>query len=239
MGRRHRAPARPRRRLWRNERGDRQGGRAGQARRRARNPLPRAAARASATSCSNLVAEESDDSSSSKTHSRSARQPQQQLARRARASARRSSTARRSRRAASNAPRSHRSLLRPARPGACSRSGGMAVLIRLAAEGRRGGDRGDLPPLCRTQPDQLRGKRARRSRNRKADVGDKPAIHPWLVAKDGGRLVGYAASSPFRTRPLTAGPSRPAFISPRRRGPWARASLLTDASTCSTAGFLR
>jgi L-amino acid N-acyltransferase YncA len=31
-------------------------------------------------------------------------------------------------------------------------------------------------------------------------IGDKPGCHPWLVAEEGGRLLGYAASSPFRTR---------------------------------------
>jgi len=30
--------------------------------------------------------------------------------------------------------------------------------------------------------------------------GDLPGYHPWFVAEEDGRLVGYAASSPFRTR---------------------------------------
>lgn len=30
--------------------------------------------------------------------------------------------------------------------------------------------------------------------------GDQPGFHPWLVAEEEGRLLGYAASSPFRTR---------------------------------------
>lgn len=30
--------------------------------------------------------------------------------------------------------------------------------------------------------------------------GDMPGYHPWLVAEDGGLLVGYATSSPFRGR---------------------------------------
>ena len=32
-------------------------------------------------------------------------------------------------------------------------------------------------------------------------AGDRPGYHPWLVAEEDGRLLGYAASSPFRTRP--------------------------------------
>ena len=30
--------------------------------------------------------------------------------------------------------------------------------------------------------------------------GDPPGYHPWLVAEEDGRLLGYAASSAFRTR---------------------------------------
>jgi L-amino acid N-acyltransferase YncA len=31
--------------------------------------------------------------------------------------------------------------------------------------------------------------------------GERPGYHPWYVAEDDGRLLGYAASTPFRTRP--------------------------------------
>jgi phosphinothricin acetyltransferase len=31
--------------------------------------------------------------------------------------------------------------------------------------------------------------------------GDVPGCHPWFVAEEDERLLGYAASSPFRTRP--------------------------------------
>ena len=75
----------------------------------------------------------------------------------------------------------------------------MAVLIRLAAERRRGGDRGDLPALCRGQPDQLRGGRARRGRDGAADAR-RARLHPWLVAEEDGRIVGYASTSPLRDR---------------------------------------
>ena len=32
-------------------------------------------------------------------------------------------------------------------------------------------------------------------------VGDRPGYHPWLVAEEDGRVLGFANSSPLRTRP--------------------------------------
>ena len=32
-------------------------------------------------------------------------------------------------------------------------------------------------------------------------AGDGRGLHPWLVAEDGGSVLGFASSSPFRTRP--------------------------------------
>jgi phosphinothricin acetyltransferase len=77
----------------------------------------------------------------------------------------------------------------------------MAVLIRLAAEA----DSAALADLYRPYvensrisfeeqaPDAL--KMARRIR------GEVHGFHPWLLAEEDGRVLGYAASSPFRTRP--------------------------------------
>ena len=31
--------------------------------------------------------------------------------------------------------------------------------------------------------------------------GDRPGFHAWLIAEEHGRVLGYCASSPFRTRP--------------------------------------
>ena len=32
-------------------------------------------------------------------------------------------------------------------------------------------------------------------------AGERPGFYPWLVADEGGRILGFASSSPFRTRP--------------------------------------
>src|SRR5204862_5805504 len=32
-------------------------------------------------------------------------------------------------------------------------------------------------------------------------LGDRPGYYPWLVAEENSYLLGYATSSPFRTRP--------------------------------------
>lgn len=77
----------------------------------------------------------------------------------------------------------------------------MAVLIRLARED----DAAAIAAVYRHYVENSRisfeevspdtAEMARRMR------GDKPGYHPWFVAEDGDRLLGYAASSPFRTRP--------------------------------------
>ena len=76
----------------------------------------------------------------------------------------------------------------------------MAFLIRLAVEG----DAEALAAIYRPYVEDSRisfedvapdaAEMARRLK------GDPAGYHPWFVAEDGGRLLGYAASSPFRTR---------------------------------------
>ena len=76
----------------------------------------------------------------------------------------------------------------------------MAVLIRLAVED----DAAALAAVYRTYVEDSRisfeevapdaDEMARRVR------GDPPGFHPWFVADEDGRLLGYAASSPFRVR---------------------------------------
>jgi phosphinothricin acetyltransferase len=77
----------------------------------------------------------------------------------------------------------------------------MAVLIRLAAEG----DAAAIESIYRRYVEGSRisfeevapdaAEMARRIR------GDLPGFHPWFVAEEDGRILGYAASSRFRTRP--------------------------------------
>lgn len=77
----------------------------------------------------------------------------------------------------------------------------MAVLIRLAEES----DAAAIAAIYRHYVEQTpisfedvapdAAEMARRMR------GDLPGYHPWFVAEEGDRLLGYAASSPFRTRP--------------------------------------
>ncbi|MBA3510938.1 hypothetical protein [Sphingomonas sp.] len=31
-------------------------------------------------------------------------------------------------------------------------------------------------------------------------TADRPGFHPWLVGEEAGRILGFASSSPFRTR---------------------------------------
>src|SRR5688500_18353402 len=31
-------------------------------------------------------------------------------------------------------------------------------------------------------------------------AGERPGFHPWLVAEEGGAILGFASSSPFRSR---------------------------------------
>jgi phosphinothricin acetyltransferase len=76
----------------------------------------------------------------------------------------------------------------------------MAILIRLAAEG----DAAALAAIYRPYVEESRisfedaapdaAEMARRM------TGDRPGRHPWFVAEENGRVIGYAASSPFRTR---------------------------------------
>ena len=77
----------------------------------------------------------------------------------------------------------------------------MAVLIRLARES----DADAIAAIYRRYVEGSRisfeeappnvAEMARRIR------GDQPGYHPWYVAEEGDRVLGYAASTPFRTRP--------------------------------------
>jgi len=76
----------------------------------------------------------------------------------------------------------------------------MAALIRLAGEG----DAAEIAALYRPYVEDSRisfEERAPSAAEMALRIaGDPGGYHPWLVAEEEGRLLGYAASSPFRTR---------------------------------------
>jgi phosphinothricin acetyltransferase len=77
----------------------------------------------------------------------------------------------------------------------------MAVLIRLAREADAAAIASiyrhyvDRTPISFEEVAPDAAEMARRLN------GERPGYHPWLVAEDSGQLLGYAASSPFRSRP--------------------------------------
>ena len=73
----------------------------------------------------------------------------------------------------------------------------MAVLIRLAGKD----DAGQIASIYRPYVEQSRIS-FEESAPDAAEIARRMSgpIHPWLVAKDGGRIVGYASTSPMRDR---------------------------------------
>ncbi len=77
----------------------------------------------------------------------------------------------------------------------------MAVLIRLASEADATAVAAIYRPYVedsRISFEEAAPDPAEMARRIKGDV---PGFHPWFVAEEDGRLLGYAASSRFRTRP--------------------------------------
>jgi L-amino acid N-acyltransferase YncA len=59
-------------------------------------------------------------------------------------------------------------------------------------------------------------------------MGDKPGYHPWFVAEEDGRLLGFASSSPFRTRRAYRWVVETGvYLDPRGKGRGIGRSLLT------------
>lgn len=77
----------------------------------------------------------------------------------------------------------------------------MAVLIRLAREA----DAAAIASIYRRYVEESRISFEEEAPDalemQRRIAGDKPGLYPWLVAEEYGSLLGYAASSPFRTRP--------------------------------------
>ena len=77
----------------------------------------------------------------------------------------------------------------------------MAVLIRLAGEA----DAAALAEIYRPYVEDSRVSFEESAPDAaemlKRQTGDGAGCHPWFIAEEDGRILGYAASSPFRTRP--------------------------------------
>ena len=76
----------------------------------------------------------------------------------------------------------------------------MAVLIRLA----RADDAAAIASIYRHYVDRtpvsFEDSPPDAAEMKRRILGERPGFHPWFVAEEGERLLGYAASSPFRSR---------------------------------------
>ena len=185
VGRRHRASDRPRRRLRRNERGDRQGGGARQARRRARHPLPRAAAE--------LPRRAGRDARRRKKATTAPCRPMRsRCSRSSRSSSSRSVLA--EVRSILDGPSIQARCLecpavapvavQPKDTEPARAAEGMAVLIRLARPRMPRRLPRSTGRMSRTAGSASRKPRPMRAEIARRMVGDKPGYHPWLVAEE-------------------------------------------------------
>lgn len=71
-------------------------------------------------------------------------------------------------------------------------------------------------------------------------AGERPGFHPWYVAEDEGAILGYAASSPFRTRPAYRWSVETGiYLAPSAQGRGiGRALLETMLSTLERQGYV-
>ena len=77
----------------------------------------------------------------------------------------------------------------------------MAVLIRLAAADDAAAVAAIYRPYVEDSRISFEEAAPDAAEMERRIAGDKRGHYPWLVAEEDGRLLGYAASSPFRTRP--------------------------------------
>ena len=77
----------------------------------------------------------------------------------------------------------------------------MAVLIRLAAKENAAAIAAIYRPYVENSRISFEEVAPDAEQMARRVVGDVPGMHPWFVAAEDGRVIGYAASSPFRTRP--------------------------------------
>lgn len=77
----------------------------------------------------------------------------------------------------------------------------MQFLIRFATESDAAAIAAIYAPYCTDSRISFEEVAPEPSEMARRIVGDRPGLYPWLVAEAGGRIVGYAASGAFRTRP--------------------------------------
>jgi L-amino acid N-acyltransferase YncA len=77
----------------------------------------------------------------------------------------------------------------------------MAFLIRLAGDDDAAALAAIYRPYVEDSGVSFEETAPDASEMRRRMRGELPGYHPWFVAEEDGRLLGYAASSPFRTRP--------------------------------------
>jgi phosphinothricin acetyltransferase len=75
------------------------------------------------------------------------------------------------------------------------------VLIRLAREDDAAGLAAVYRPYVEDSRISFEERAPDAAEMARRIVGERPGFHPWLVAEEDGRLLGFASSSPFRSRP--------------------------------------
>jgi L-amino acid N-acyltransferase YncA len=74
-------------------------------------------------------------------------------------------------------------------------------LIRLAGQGDAAAIAAIYAPYVTDTPVSFEEAAPDAAEMARRIAGDGRGLHPWLVAEEGGAILGYASSSPFRARP--------------------------------------
>jgi len=77
----------------------------------------------------------------------------------------------------------------------------MAFLIRPAGEDDAAASAAIYRPYVEDSPISFEERAPDAEEMKRRIVGDPPGFHPWFLAEEDGQVLGYAASSPFRSRP--------------------------------------
>ena len=77
----------------------------------------------------------------------------------------------------------------------------MSVSIRLASEADAAATAAIYRPYVEESAISFEDRAPDAAEMARRIAGDRPGLHAWLVAEEQGRVIGYAASSPFRIRP--------------------------------------